>query len=331
MEPTLQPIQDPTPTPAPAPEQAPAPTPAPPERRVAGSVDDLLEQVVVRGASDLHVDGRLRAGRPRQRASRAAERLRSPERPRTPSGCSTGSSRRSSRSTSRTEAPARLLVLAPRPRALPRQRLLPAREPRRRLPHHPDRAEDARSSSACPPVLQELHDEAARPRPRHRPDRLGQVDDARRDDRRDQPHARRSHHDHRGSDRVPPQTQALHREPARDRPRRDELRRRAPRRAPPGPRRDPPRRDARPRDDRDRAHGCRDRPPRLRHAAHPGRALHRRPAHRRLPGGPAGADPRPDRRDAAGRRHPDAPPDAPTARAAWRRSRSCSPTTPSGT
>ena len=32
-------------------------------------------------------------------------------------------------------------------------------------------------------------EEAARPRPRHRPDRLRQVDDARLDDRRDQPHA----------------------------------------------------------------------------------------------------------------------------------------------
>ena len=51
-----------------------------------------------------------------------------------------------------------------------------------------------------------------------------------------------------------------------------ELRRGPPRRAPPGPRRDPPRRDARPRDDLDRADRGRDRPPRLRHPAHPERA-----------------------------------------------------------
>jgi twitching motility protein PilT len=44
MEPTLQPIHD-----------LDQPAPAPAERRTAGSVDDLLEQVVVRSASDLHV------------------------------------------------------------------------------------------------------------------------------------------------------------------------------------------------------------------------------------------------------------------------------------
>ena len=50
MEPTLQPTNEPSAQPAPE-----AAAPAPPERRTAGSVDDLLEQVVVRGASDLHV------------------------------------------------------------------------------------------------------------------------------------------------------------------------------------------------------------------------------------------------------------------------------------
>ena len=49
------------------------------------------------------------------------------------------------------------------------------------------------------------------------------------------------------------------------------------RRAAPGPRRDPRRRDARPRDDLDRAHRGRDRPPRVRDAAHPERAEHDRP------------------------------------------------------
>ena len=110
-----------------------------------------------------------------------------------------------------------------------------------------------------------------------------------------------------------------------------ELRRRAARRAPPGPRRDPPRRDARPRDDLDRDYRGRDRPPRLRDAAHAGRALHDRPPHRRLPGRAAGADPRPARGDAPGHRHADARFRPSMARAAWPRSRSCSPTTPSGT
>ena len=54
-------------------------------------------------------------------------------------------------------------------------------------------------------------------------------------------------------------------------------------RAAPGPRRDPRRRDARPGDDLDRADRGRDRPPRLRDAAHAGRAADDRPHHRRLP------------------------------------------------
>ncbi len=52
MEPTLQPTHEPVSQPGP---EAGATASAPPERRTAGSVDDLLEQVVARGASDLHV------------------------------------------------------------------------------------------------------------------------------------------------------------------------------------------------------------------------------------------------------------------------------------
>jgi twitching motility protein PilT len=55
MDPTLQPTHDAVPQPAPEGPAAPAGEPAQPERRAAGSVDDLLEQVVIRGASDLHV------------------------------------------------------------------------------------------------------------------------------------------------------------------------------------------------------------------------------------------------------------------------------------
>ena len=54
-----------------------------------------------------------------------------------------------------------------------------------------------------PPVIRELRQEAARDRARHGPDRLGQVDDARLADQRDQRDARRAHPDHRGPDRVP--------------------------------------------------------------------------------------------------------------------------------
>ena len=45
----MEPVSQPTP------EPAPADVPVTPERRHATSIDDLLEQVVVRGASDLHV------------------------------------------------------------------------------------------------------------------------------------------------------------------------------------------------------------------------------------------------------------------------------------
>ena len=182
-----------------------------------------------------------------------------------------------------------------------------------------------------PASLHELTKQAARPRARHRPDRLGQVDDARLDDRRDQPNAHRSHHHDRGSDRVPPPPQALHRQPARDRARRDRLRRRAPRRAASGPRRDPPRRDARPRDDLDRADRGRDRPPRLRHAAHAERAEHDRPHHRRLPRRAAGAGADAARQHAPGHRHPDAAPDRRRRGRVSRPSRSSSSTTRSGT
>ncbi len=55
MEPTLQPTHEPVSQPAAEAGEPAATAPAPPERKTAGSVDDLLEQVVVRGASDLHV------------------------------------------------------------------------------------------------------------------------------------------------------------------------------------------------------------------------------------------------------------------------------------
>ena len=47
------------------------------------------------------------------------------------------------------QPPARLRVRHPRPRPLPRQRLLPARVDRRRVPHDPHRHQVASRSSAC--------------------------------------------------------------------------------------------------------------------------------------------------------------------------------------
>ena len=143
-------------------------------------------------------------------------------------------------------------------------------------------------------------------------------------------HARAHHHD-RGSDRVPPPPQAVHRQPARDRHRCTVVRRKPARRAPPGPGRPPRRRDARPRDDLDGAHRGRDRPPRLRNAAHADRFVDDRPRHRRLPAGSAAAGADHDRELAAGGRHPVTRSRRPTVPAASRRSRSCCPTTRFGT
>src|SRR3954471_24007179 len=205
-------------------------------------------------------------------------------------------------------APDRPRALDSGPRALPRERLLAARVARGSLPPDPDGDQDARG--ARHPVGAPRPDRSpARARARHRPDRLRKVDHPRGPDRRDQPQARRAHPHDRGPDRVRAPAQALRRQPARDRRRRDQLRARAARRAPPGPGRDPPRRDARPRDDLDRADRGRDRPPRLRHPAHPERARDDRPRDRRIPGGPAGPDPHPACRHARGRRHPGAAPD----------------------
>ena len=164
----------------------------------------------------------------------------------------------------------------------------------------------ALDSLGVPQVLRDLTSETARLRPRHRPDRLGQEHDAGGDDRRDQPRARGPHPHDRGPDRVPAPAQKLDRQPARDRLRRARLRARPARRPAPGPRRDPGRRDARPGDDLDRADRGRDRPPRLRHPAHPVDRADRRPDHRRLPARAAGpgADPALDR--PAGDRHPAA-------------------------
>ena len=116
--------------------------------------------------------------------------------------------------------------LADRPRLLdpgqgplPRQRLLPARLDRRRLPPDPAGDAGARRRSGC-----RRSSRTSRKKPRGfvlvtGPDRLRQVDDARGDDRPDQRAAPRAHHDHRGPDRVPPPSQELHRQPARARAR----------------------------------------------------------------------------------------------------------------
>ncbi len=78
-----------------------------------------------------------------------------------------------------------------------------------------------------PVVLEQISQRAARADPVHRHHRLGQVDDARRDDRLHQRPALRAHHHDRGPDRVPAPRQEVDRQPARGRGRHPELRRRA--------------------------------------------------------------------------------------------------------
>ena len=147
---------------------------------------------------------------------------------------------------------------------------------------------------------------AARDRPAHRDDRLGQVDDARGDGRPHQLDPVAQHHHPRGPDRVPAQGQAVDHQPARGRPGHRELR---PRDAPhpaPGPRRDPDRRDARRGDGAHRAVGGGDRPPRALDPPHPRRDRDRQPDHRLLPAASPAAGARHARLDAARRRWPAA-------------------------
>ena len=80
---------------------------------------------------------------------------------------------------------ARLRLRDPRRRPLPRQLLLPARLDLGRLPPHPSRDPGPRLARPAGGA-RGVHPQAARLRPRHRPDRLRQVDDARLDGRRDQ-------------------------------------------------------------------------------------------------------------------------------------------------
>ena len=106
------------------------------------------------------------------------------------------------------------------------------------------------------------------PGARHRSDRVGQVDDALRDDRPHQQDPRRPHHHHRRSDRVRAPQPEVPDQPARGAHAHALVQGRAARGAARGSGRHPGRRAARPRDDRDRDRDRGDRPPGVRHAAH---------------------------------------------------------------
>ncbi len=148
---------------------------------------------------------------------------------------------------------------------------------------------------------------AARPRPRHRRNRIRQDDVARVDARPHQPDPAPAHRHDRGSDRDPPSRSQLHRQSARGRPRHGELRAGAPARVAAGPRRDPDRRASRRRDGAHRAAGRRIGPSRVLHPPHDRRRRDDRPHDRVLPSGQAAADPLDPRRHPPRRRQPEAP------------------------
>ena len=184
------------------------------------SIDELLGSMESLRASDLHlaagspplvrVRGELNAARRTSRRSTGRGHAGS---------SSTGSSRPSSRSGSRSSAQIdlsysisgvarfRVNVFFQRSAVGAAFRLIPYKILTLEELAAPDQpARDGRAPS--------------RPRPGHRADRVGQVDDARRADRRDQPQPGGSHPDDRGPDRVPPPAPPLPRQPARDRHRR---------------------------------------------------------------------------------------------------------------
>src|SRR3954468_11206678 len=103
--------------------------------------------------------------------SRAARRLRSAER-RADAAAAVPHPLERAAEKLRARPAARLLVFDPRPGALPRQRLLPARVDRRGVPADPDRAEDARGARHSR-LAARARGETAWARPRDRPDRLG--------------------------------------------------------------------------------------------------------------------------------------------------------------
>ena len=112
-----------------------------------------------------------------------------------------------------------------------------------------------------PAAVQGHHHGAARPGAAGRRDRLGQVDDARVDDRSPQREHVGPHPHHRGSDRIPLPAQEVGRQPARGRPRHAQLSRGAEERDARGAGRDPDRRDPRLRHDGGRDLVLRNRPP----------------------------------------------------------------------
>ena len=178
-------------------------------------IDEYLTEVLQRRGSDLHF---LAGDPPRIRlygdlyaaeagAARRRLRARGAVRDHAAEGACSGS-----RSTTARTSPTTLGEARP----LPRQRDAPAQRHGRGVPRHSvEGADDGRTEAAGGDPHAGAR--AQRADPRHRQDRLGQVDHARRDDRRHQP-AREGPHPHdRGPHRVRAPAPQLPDQPARDR------------------------------------------------------------------------------------------------------------------
>ena len=184
----------------------------------------------------------------------------------------------------------RLRVRNSEPRQVPRQRVRRSQGPRRGVPRHPDQdphRREARPVAAHPEPVQA--EQGARAR--DRPDGLGQVDDAVRDDRLHQPHARRAHHHDRGSDRVRAPEPEVPDQSARGAHAHQLVQGRAPRGAARGSGHPAGRRAARSGDRGDRDRDRRDRASRLRHSPHDDGRVDGRPHHRSVSVRSAVADP----------------------------------------
>ena len=193
----------------------------------------------------------------------------------------------------RREARHRLRLRDPRPRALPRQHVHGPQGPRRASSASSrPKILTAEQLGLSPAILEPVQAEQGAGA-RHRPDRLGQVDDALRDGRPHQQDARRITSS-RSRTRSSSCTRTRSASSTSARCTRTPLgfKQRAARGAARGSGHRAGRRDARPRDDRDRDRDGGDGPPRVRHAAHDDRGVDGRPHHRSVPGRPAGADPR---------------------------------------
>ena len=177
-----------------------------------------------------------------------------------------------------------------RRRAVPRERLPAPQRHRRSVPRHSLEGAHARRAQDAEGLARARNGDA-RPDPRHRENRLRQVDDARRRHRCDQQRAEGPHPHHRGPDRVRASAQAVLDEPTRGRRAQPVVRRRAALRLARGSRRDPRRRAPRPRDDEHRDDGRRDGRARHGHTAHERCSGDDRPRRQHLPVRQAGPRP----------------------------------------